>query len=317
MTDKLGLDHVNILVEMLAEHALDPTLTSQEYFNDLIASSALPPRWKGEITGQLRGRPMIEARKLVNWAIMRGVNPNDQRYTALGALLHSLLQQELSPDEARKVVAILVGYGLIRDKALLDDIMVRYAVPGLASTPPSAGVDYGPPFTWRGPTSDLELQSFFSPAIPWQDVGFLMRAIERTSSVCRVEVDSIRGTGFLVAPGLVLTNFHVLQPTPNDDIEANARKAVLRFGCFTAVGGNPDQGQTFRLAPGFIVERSSVGDLDFVLLQVDSKIQAEGAIKPAPLESESPYPKSALNIIHHPGGDTMKLSTSGNGVSGN
>ena len=76
MTDKLGLDHVNILVEMLAEHALDPTLTSQEYFNDLIASSALPPRWKGEITGQLRGRPMIEARKLVNWAIMRGVNPS-------------------------------------------------------------------------------------------------------------------------------------------------------------------------------------------------------------------------------------------------
>jgi endonuclease G len=151
--------------------------------------------------------------------------------------------------------------------------------------------------------------------LPWQDVGFLMRAMERASSVCLVEVGATRGTGFLVAPGLVLTNYHVLKFKPEDDIEANAKATVLRFGCFTSESGDASKGKEFKLVDERILAQSGVKALDFVLLKVEDKIRGEIAIRPAPLETALPAKKTALNILHHPGGDTMKLSTSGNGVT--
>jgi hypothetical protein len=316
----MTIDDVNNLVEILAGHADASPVSPPDYYRDLVDSSRLPGRWKQEVRWQFKADARIEARRLVNWAISKKVNPDDVRYTALGALLHALMQQELSPDEARTVVATLVVYRLIPDDTLLDDIKLRYRVPvtALAKAGVAVGlaVSYGPDIDWRGPAGDVELQGFFTPPIPWQDIGFLKRAIECASSVCRVEIDDIRGTGFLIAPRLVLTNFHVLKPTEKDDIEANARKAILRFGAFTAADGNPTEGQTFKLAQEFIVERSSDKELDFVLLRVEDKIQAAPMIKPVLLSTKLPAQKSALNIIHHPAGDTMKLSTSGNGVSG-
>jgi hypothetical protein len=114
----------------------------------------------------------------------------------------------------------------------------------------------------------------------------------------------------------VLTNYHVLKLTAADDFEANARRAILRFGCLTSVRGDATKGLEFRLAPELVLERSPTEELDFALLKVEDKIKAEQAITPAPFAADLPAQKSPLNILHHPGGDTMKLSRSSNGVSG-
>jgi V8-like Glu-specific endopeptidase len=81
-------------------------------------------------------------------------------------------------------------------------------------------------------------------------------------------------------------------------------------------GGDPSEGRVYRVAPDGILEQSPVKELDFVLLQVEDKIVADDALSPAPLADDVPPLKSALNLLHHPGKDTMKLSTSADGVTG-
>lgn len=307
--------HIDALVDILANSAGGVLLgTPQEFFRDLVASAHLPSEWTRKIVGRWSGNADRDARNLVNWAIGLKINPDDPRYTALGALLQAFLRQKLSPEDTRTIVAILVGYNLIRDEVLLDEIRTRYIVPSVAYGVDRAAKEYGPPIEWRGPKSDTELQGFFSPDPPWQDVGFLRQAMDRSASVCRVEVGIIKGTGFLIAPTLVLTNYHVLQAKEDDDIEVNARKAVLRFGYFATPEGDASKGRMFKVNQ--IVERSGVQALDFVLLEIEANIQAEESIQPVPFELKPPPIKSALNILHHPGGDVMKLSTSSNGVTG-
>jgi endonuclease G, mitochondrial len=118
-----------------------------------------------------------------------------------------------------------------------------------------------------------------------------------------------------VGPNLVLTNYHVLVFNSGDKLEENAKNTVLRFGCFSSKN-DPSEGQGFRLASDPIVDQSPVDEHDFLLLRVEDAIQGEEAIRPAPLDPSIPAEKSPLNIIHHPFGDTMKLSLSGNGVTG-
>jgi len=314
---QINPDDVDTLVDILANRAGESLVgPPQAYFNNLVSSAHLPRRWLQSIAGRWSGNANYDARNLVSWAIAQNINPDDPRYTTLGALLRALIGEELSPDDARTVVAILVSYDLILDQKKLNEIRIRYAVPVRASTSAAAEINYGPDFDWRGPASDLELQGFFTPDLPWQDVGFLRRAMACSSSVCRVEIGKITGTGFLVGQALVLTNYHVLKATQEDDIQANARKAIVRFAAFTSDTGDAEEGLPFKLDDGPVVEQSVVEDLDFVLLKVEPRILAQDSIKKVVLDPKLPAAKSGLNILHHPGGDTMKLSTSGNGVTG-
>jgi V8-like Glu-specific endopeptidase len=303
------------LVTTIFQLSGDPSFVNpQMFFRYILDSAALPQKWKVDMSGRWSGNASVDALRLVDFGIAKKVNPEDPRYTALGAILRALLDQEISPDDARTVAAAIVGDKLILDNKLLDEIRIRYGVP----SPPSAAAavpDYGPDFEWKGP-GELELQSFLHPDPPWQDVGFLRRAMARSASVCRVEVGKTGGTGFLVAPGKVLTNYHVLRPDGMPDIQLNAKQAILRFECFTMSGGDPSEGRVYRVAPDGILEQSPVKELDFVLLQVEDKIVADDALSPAPLADDVPPLKSALNLLHHPGKDTMKLSTSADGVTG-
>jgi V8-like Glu-specific endopeptidase len=143
-----------------------------------------------------------------------------------------------------------------------------------------------------------------------------VRAVERASSVCLIEVPKIKrqGTGFLIGEALVLTNYHVLY-TAEEDLEANARETVFNFGKISTAPGQPPAGQSFRAASGqSIVRSSTVDQLDYVLLRVDDSIRGAKEIKPAPFTTQMPYKRMGLNILQHPEGETMKLALSSNGV---
>jgi len=315
---------VDILAEQAATHFAGPVL----FYRDLINRTTLPSRYKLQLAGGWAGDPLMDARRLIRWAEAKGVNPADGRYTTLGSLLTALLE-DLGLGNANKVVAVIVAYDLYLDDDLLESLRMRYQVPIAAMEFDPAAMpfettkgmlepEFGPEITWSGPTDELTLQGWLKPEPDFQDVGFLMRAIDRTASVCRVEIDPLarRGTGFLVADGLVMTNYHVLRYEPGEDIEANARATALRFGCVTAEDGRESLGQTFTLDEDEpILAASPVDELDYVLLRVEPKIKQDPNIKPLPFSEQEPIPKADLHILQHPQGQAMKIALSNNGVT--
>jgi V8-like Glu-specific endopeptidase len=187
-------------------------------------------------------------------------------------------------------------------------------------SPTVAVTDFGPDIDWKGETDEIQLQSWLKPEPDYWDVGFLKRAIEQSASVCRIEIPSrkIMGTGVLITPNQVLTNYHVLRPTESENIETNALNAVLKFGCFTSDDGVETQGKSFQLnGQKPILHFSKTEDLDYVLLQVESKITHEKDIKPARWKTNKlPLEKMGINVLQHPEGDSMKLSVSQDGITG-
>jgi endonuclease G, mitochondrial len=180
--------------------------------------------------------------------------------------------------------------------------------------------DFGPDIQWKGETDEIQLQNWLKPKSDYWDVGFLKRAIEQSTSVCRIEIPSrnIMGTGVLITPNKVLTNYHVFYPNEKNDIENNARDAVLKFGCFTSDNGVENSGNSFKLDNQKPILRfSETENLDYILLQVESKINQEKDIKPARWDSRKlPIEKMGISVLQHPEGNSMKLSISHDGITG-
>jgi hypothetical protein len=216
-------------------------------------------------------------------------------------------------EQAATLGSLMVAYELCRDPQQLDELTMRYQIPQRLAV----GADHGPEIAWRGPP-EVELQGWFRKEPDLLDVGFLKSAIERAASVCRVEVESTgaTGTGILVDSDLVLTNFHVL----GERIDAVAKAATttrLRFGAFTAKGGDEKLGQLVSLDTTRAIEASSPVDAhDFVLLRADPRIGELTAVEPTPFSVSKPAAKSGVNILQHPAGKAMMLAISSSGVTG-
>jgi hypothetical protein len=165
--------------------------------------------------------------------------------------------------------------------------------------------------------------------------------------VCRVEVKvqqaTAYGTGFLVAPALVMTNYHVVEPvimgaegkTTASGLSATADDVVLRFDYKRLAGGgviNP--GVEYRLAEDWLTTLSppskadlkgangalpTEDELDFVLIQLKEPAGDEpvggrgepGAVTRGfiemPTAAHEFAPHSPLFILQHPEGTPMKV----------
>jgi hypothetical protein len=135
----------------------------------------------------------------------------------------------------------------------------------------------------------VRLERTVLEAIPFMDAGaWHARLGELLTQVCRVEVPagvrSAAGTGFLVGPDLVLTNYHVIEVLHKN--MGNPRDTVLRFDYRRLPDGTTvSRGTEFRLAGDWLVAwrpPSKVDDLidpgdqlpapdelDFALLRVN------------------------------------------------
>jgi endonuclease G, mitochondrial len=181
-----------------------------------------------------------------------------------------------------------------------------------------ADLPYGPEFKWHGPTEQLELQGFLRPKPEIWDVAFLSRGVDQAASVCRIELEGQKqaiGTGFLLGPDLVLTNYHVLQAGIADD-PANITKFRLSFGRLTSAIGTETAGQTFVLADNPIVHSSPTNELDYVLLKVEPAILNSDIIHPVSYIQTSPPKGSGIHVLQHPDGDSMKVVFGTNGITG-
>jgi V8-like Glu-specific endopeptidase len=176
-------------------------------------------------------------------------------------------------------------------------------------------VPFGPEFEWRGPTEDRELQGFRRPKPELWDVAFLSRGVDKAASVCRIEVEGqgAIGTGFLVSPDLLLTNYHVFE---DGGLAENLSRWRLGFGRMTSRTGTETIGQTFKLVNSPVIRSSPTDKLDYVLLRVESAILEAKTICPVDYIQKSPQKGTGIHVLQHPDGETMKIVFGTNGITG-
>ncbi len=307
---------IDKLVDVLAGLAATSFTSPQDFFRDLVSRANLRQQLVYSLVGVWTGNPIHDARRLINWALVRDINPNDKRFTTLGSILQPLLS-EAGFDDAKVIVSLIFIYKLYRDRKLLENLQITYQVPTSVVDITSTISDFGPEIDWQEP-DETELQSLFKTEPNFLDVGFLMQAIQHATSVCRIEIPNqkILGTGFLIASNLVLTNYHVLH-SKTANIQINPNDIILRFGCFTSATGNETEGQVFKLVREQpILQSSSTNKLDYVLLQVEESIIQAADITPADCDFENlPSKGIALNILQHPEGSSMKIAMSSNAIA--
>ncbi|MGG6242141.1 trypsin-like peptidase domain-containing protein [Nodosilinea sp. AN01ver1] len=302
----------DIIVRQVNSKPVDPRQT----FNFLVSKADFPDEGaslKGTWTGDLK----VDANNLVKYAKGQKTNPKNKRVTVLGSLLRELLDLVGFEDQAA-IVAIIVRYRLYKVNSDLQNLIAQYQVPIPSTLLTDEEFSIGPDIDWEGPENTLELQGYIKPEREFLDVGTLMRAIQQARSVCRVEFPGVNltGTGFLISDDLLLTNYHVLKPFPEADINNYAADALLRFGCFSSSQGDPEQGQVFRLdSTEPIVAQSAINDLDFVLLRVEESIFDAKDVQPVTWDLRNPLlERMELNILQHPEGGPMQLALTTNGV---
>lgn len=298
------------LVSLLAQKAAVAPGGPYGFFQTLIRRAKLPDSWRVSLANLGQGNPNVDALGLVMWALDRKRNTNDPRYQTLGSLLDALLP-ELGFEDACFVAAVISRCGLYTDRELRLSFELAFQVPH-SPAPDEQTARFGAFRVRRELPPEKELQGWFKRPPDLLDVGFLRGAIEQAAAVCRVEVGGERrGTGFLVASDLVLTNYHVL----GDDLAAVAPRVELRFGCYTERAGNEAKGRSFGLAAVPLVKSSGTDDLDYVLLRVADDIKKARDLRPVSPAVRAPKDRDSLNILQHPEGDAMKVSVCSNGVT--
>lgn len=242
-----------------------------------------------------RGKLRVVVSKLINEAIAKGF---------IDELILALAKDTDNPYIRRFCVRVLPQYlqlncdesaGSIR--LLIDDIEA----------------------SWDIEATSEELQLFLPRRFSFEaDVGLLQRGLELASSVCKITFANRSaaesGTGVLIAPDLVLTNYHVLSMNAGADLNEIAQSARFQFGDASVQLGKTRQPQVRVVAEeSAVVCASGINQLDYALLRLKSS--TETPIAPVPLEVTGQLAaRSPLNILQHPGGEQMKVSLSNNGI---
>jgi endonuclease G len=140
-------------------------------------------------------------------------------------------------------------------------------------------------------------------------VNFLMRGLEAARSVCRIRVPGAGGgwygTGFLVGPGLLMTNNHVL-PRPGDAAQAEAE-----FGYEHDVEGVLKEPVPFNLDPNSVFFTSADYDVTLVAIAEFSDggvpLDRFGYLPLLPLSGKG-FENEWVTIPQHPGGQPKQMT---------
>lgn len=175
------------------------------------------------------------------------------------------------------------------------------------------------PSTWGLDVRSEELELFLPKQSTFEaDVGKLSQGLELANAVCKVTFTNRppaeSGTGVLIAPELVLTNYHVLSLHEGANLNEMARTAQFEFGYVSPPFGEATRTQIMLAAENDpIVSASPINELDYALIRLSKN--EDFSIKPVPLNATAPLTeRSPLNILQHPEGIELKVSLSNNGV---
>jgi endonuclease G len=201
---------------------------------------------------------------------------------------------------------------------------------GSVIAPPPAPGDFpaAPPFEAQI-EDPVRLEQVLNSEDNFLDLHVLLGAIYSARAVARIEVPegSAKGTGFLIAPDLLLTNQHVLKDT------SFVEETVVRFGYLKDLLTVPLEGQIFKLVPGFYYA-SPQDELDYALVKVDGeplkdirftgKLGEKTTLELIRENKHRGYLQVAgrniqnldrVNIIQHPNGNPLKVVLTQNYVT--
>ncbi len=227
-------------------------------------------------------------------------------YHALGAFLSTLIAEGVGYNAGNELAVIIFRYNLIKNKERVQELSSYFQVPSpiFITERPSASIAL--PEWLHLPDQEERLESLYTSGIShYVEPNFLRKGANLVRSICRVEFrGTAEGTGFLVAPDLVLTNYHVLMPTGYaGTIEERARICAVRFG---AIRNSKDEVILFELADkGWCLASSKPDDLDYLLLRLKRPISQRDRVVPISLTQRG---QEYVNIIHHPQGSYMAVS---------
>jgi hypothetical protein len=182
------------------------------------------------------------------------------------------------------------------------------------------------------------LQSAVAGATPYQDIEAMILALSKIrGQVCRIEIGGRpAGTGFLIGPSTVLTNWHVVHDPGGRPVDGAS--VVLRFDYLRAGAAIVHQGTEFRLErawlldalPASAMERGlpgasalpSLDELDCAVLRVAdepgrSRVGGDKGLPGAPSRGWVRVPpgtpalslKSPLSIVQHPLAEPLSVAT--------
>lgn len=322
MSVMLSGDDKKFIIEFLTDQAMIAPAGSTPFFKDLILQADLPRPVVANRIGALHGVPGFDARNLVEWSLIYGVNPNT-RFHVLGSFIQAMTRVVGLEDQLR-LAAVVVTYRLLT-QSQLDLLRSQFQMPfsfgeivGSAPERPAAEDERGPAIVWHGEQDELRLQALFPPEPQLLDVSLVMTAAKRALAVCRIEIGGgQKGTGVLVGRDLVLTNYHVMGGNlgaPRGALEENVPATVLRFGAFTNAQTPAETGQTVKLhSDKAIVDADP--KFDFVLMRTGHEIDSAADVRPFSDLGPMPMQEDALYMLQHPKGGPMKLALSSNGVT--
>ena len=230
--------------------------------------------------------------KLIEWSIAKN---------RLDDLVIALYEDTQNP-EIQRFCAPILDY--LRQRLLLN-----------ASV--SNSISLKDSFDWDIEVSDEELQGFLPKQFSIEaDVGQLRRGLELADSVCKITFTDRPdecGTGVLITPDIVLTNYHVLSLEETSNLEKIAKTVHFQFGYVSTELGMSIPVQSFTVATNQpVVQASPVHKLDYVLMRLNTQ---PVSLTPVPFDLDDQLlPRSPLNILQHPDGEKMKASLSNNGV---
>lgn len=190
----------------------------------------------------------------------------------------------------------------------------------------------------RGVTgiSRTNLERIVSETSPFLDI---VKVISRLGTiyrqVCRISFDKgakPQGTGFLVGPSTVLTNFHVMKPVIAGTVAA--ADVRVQFDYATLPDGVIDNGTRVELASDWLIDSSPYNQMDVdgsgdppTLEELDyAAVRLQHAAGNEPVGDKStaqsparswidlgthgavPAKDTAIYVVQHPMGETMKLA---------
>lgn len=181
--------------------------------------------------------------------------------------------------------------------------------------------------TTDAPSEGPGLERNIRPANPMLDTGVWIDQFQKiTRRVCRIEVNqSGIGTGFLVGPSAVLTNWHVVQTARNAGMKD---QLACRFDFRRVTGGGTDPGTLIPVAAVAFETPCSASELtvtpdaipptpaqlDYALLRLATPVPERGFFvlaDPPPIA-----PDAGLIIVQHPGGDPLEFAIDTKSVIG-
>jgi hypothetical protein len=160
------------------------------------------------------------------------------------------------------------------------------------------GPDIRNEIPWRGSEEKNWLEKITGAQSTLLPVHFLQQGVAVSRSVGRIlRRDGASGTGFLISPGIAITNHHVLKDA------AEAADALIEFNYEQTVDGVDAPVRRYRLSPA--VAFATNADDDWTVSGVEGEAAADwGTLE---LGGEPPKIGDFVNIVQHPGGGPKQI----------